>query len=396
MKRSAGRDGAAGGGDDEARSPLMDVIRAGARPGTGVALRTLDEDTVHWAVETGLGPLTYRATANDPDATASPFWPFLKGADLTARVLSTLQMDAMAEIIDVCRGKVAPLVLLKGISMCERHYAEPHLRPMRDLDFLVEEDAVATVESILARLGYVQRSEKPPAFYETHHHTAPFVHPETGIWVDVHRALVAPRSAFGSDTIFTAASVRTELASAQFMGRPVRRLRDELQLVHIACHWAHNLRVVGGMLAMADATYLLHAVTDVRWDHAIRALDGSAAARHVRLLLSYLARHRLIDLPHDVAAWLRIDQTYLDRATAALGHALLDRYVVGGQRFGALMSEPTFQRLWKLVVLRKRPARRFGVFVPSSRSAASVAGGDAACDRAPSTSFTTLREGVRK
>jgi hypothetical protein len=369
----------------------MAVIRAGAGTGTGVALKALDEDVVHWAVETGLGPLTYRAISNDREAAASPFCPLLKGADLTARVLSALQMDAMAEIIDACRGHVAPLVLLKGISMCERHYAEPHLRPMRDLDFLVEEDAIATVKSILARLGYLQRSEKPAAFYETHHHTAPFAHPETGIWVDVHRALVAPRSAFGSDSIFTAASVRTQLASARFMGRPVRRLRDELQLVHIACHWAHNLRVVGGMLAMADVTYLLHAVTDIRWDHVIRGLEGSAAARHVRLLLAYLARHRLIDLPPDVTAWLRIDHTSLDRATAALGHALLDRYVVGGQRFGTLMSEPTFHRLWKLAVLRKRPARRLGLFVPSSRSAASATATPPATARP--ASFTTLEGG---
>lgn len=343
------------------RRGLIHLVRAGARREEDLRIEAFDEETIRWAVETGFGPLLLRATAHDPEAIRSPLWPLLQGANLTARLLSALQRDAMAEIIDACRGEVPPLVLLKGISMCEHHYPEPHLRPMRDIDFLVEGDWIARVEAILARLGYVHRSDRSATFYATHHHSAPFFHPDTGIWVDVHRALFAPSSEFGTDGVFTVQTLKTELRPSEFRGRAVRRLSDDLQLVHVACHWAHGLRVVGGMIAMADITYLLNDTTSVRWGQILRWMDGSAAARHLCLLLTYLEKHRLIAVAPDIINRLRLRHSSLDRFTTALGHALLDRYVVGGHDFGAVMSEMNFHRLWKIAVLRKRPSRTFGL-----------------------------------
>ena len=363
--------------------PLLALLRADA-VGGGLRLAPLDEHAIRWAVETGLGPLLHRAVADDPEAPRSPLWPLVQGANLTARLLTGLQMDAMRAIIDACRGQVAPLVLLKGIAMCERSYPAPHLRPMRDIDFLVDGDDVAAVEAILARLGYVQRSEQPPAFYASHHHSQPFVHPDTGVWIDVHRALFSPISELAADSVFGLPNVTAHLESAEFAGRPVRRLRGELQLVHVACHWAHSLRVLGGMTAMADVTYLL-GTTAVRWDLIVRWMEGSAGARHLRLLLAYLHRHHVIDLPAAVLQWLRLEQGIVDRCTAAVAHALLDRYVVSGCPFGPLMSETAFSRLWRIGILRRPPSRRFGLFpVPAPVHAASR-GTEAAAQRHPTT-----------
>lgn len=341
----------------ECGAGLIDVVRVGARREGRLRMNAFEEPTIRWAVETGLGPLLLQATADDPEGRRSALWPLLHGAELTARLLSALQMEAMAEIIDVCRPQLPPLVLLKGISMCERYYLEPHLRPMRDIDFLVEDGDVALVESILAGLGYVQRSARPASFYAAHHHSAPFFHPDTGLWVDVHRALFSRRSEFGSDGVFTLQNLKTELRPSEFRGRPVRRLSDDLQLVHVACHWAHGLRVVGGMIAMADIAYLLNRSTALDWEQILGWMEGSTAARHVRLLLTYLVKHRLIDVAPDVIDRLHLAQSYLDRFTFALGHTLLDRYVVRGQDFGMLVSETNFHRMWRIAVLRRRPAR---------------------------------------
>jgi hypothetical protein len=343
------------------RPGLIRLVRASARGERDLRIQAFDEDTIRWAIETGLAPLLVRATADDPDAVTSPLWPLLQGANLTARLLSALQMDAMAEIIDACRGEVPPLVLLKGISMCEHDYPEPHLRPMRDLDFLVEDDWTVRVEAILTRLGYVHRSERSDAFYATHHHVAPFFHADTGIWVDVHRALFGPRSELGADGVFTLQTLKAELRPSRFRGRVVRRLSDDLQLVHVACHWAHGLRVVGGMIAMADISYLLNSTPSLRWGQILRWMDGSAASRHLCLLLTYLDKRGLIDVEPDIIRRLYLRQSSFDRFTMALGHLLLDRYVVGGHDFGAVMSEMNFQRLWRIAVLRKRPSRNFGL-----------------------------------
>jgi hypothetical protein len=339
------------------REMLISLLRA-ATVGNGLPLETFDERAVRWVVDTGLAPLFVRATARHPEAATSPLWPLLKAADLTARVLTADQMDAMTEIIDACRDKAPPLVLLKGISIADQYYPAPHLRPMRDIDLLVERDAVPTIEAILTRLGYVQPPQRSAEFYAKHHHGAPFVHAETGVWVDVHRRLVASTSALRADTVFSMETLRRELRPSTFRGRPVRRLSDELQIVYLSCHWAQRLQVVGGMVAMVDLTYLSRNAPDIQWPRILHWAQDSVSCRSLELLLTYLSRRRLIEVDAEVLQRLSATQNLLDRLTRDLGHALVDRYVVGGHDFSRLVSERTLGRLWRTLVLRRRPARR--------------------------------------
>lgn len=344
---------AAGTASDPGGAGLIRLVRAAACGQADVPMKAFDEETIRWAVETGLGPLLSRATAHDPEAVTSPLRPLLQGATLTARLLTALHVDAMVEIIDACRGRVPPLVLLKGISMCEQYYPEPHLRPMRDIDFLVEEDAVADVESVLSTLGYRQLSDRPPAYYEGHHHSSPFVHPDTGIWVEVHHALFGARSLFGSEDAFTAPNLTTQLRSSKFSGRLVRRLSDELQIAYVACHWAHGLRAVGGMVALADITYLLAKAPAVDWERILQWVDASVVARPLAVLLTYLDRHRLVDVDSGILRRLRTTRASPRRLTLRLAHVLVDRYVVDGEDFGGLMTQRMFTRVWRWVVLRR-------------------------------------------
>ncbi|HEX9821818.1 MAG TPA: nucleotidyltransferase family protein [Methylomirabilota bacterium] len=341
-------------------SGLIAVLRAACLGQPGLPMTALDESAVRWAVETGLGPLLARAVAHDPQAATSPLWPLVQGANLTARYLAAEHIDAMTQILDAFRGAAPPPVLLKGISLCDQHYPEPHLRPMRDIDFLLEAGAIPSAESILLGLGYRQSSGRPAAFYDGHHHSSPFVHPDTGVWVDVHRALVAAGGALGADRIFGAENLETQLRWSEFRGRRVRRLSDELQIVHLACHWACGLRAVGGMVAMADMACLLKNSPAVDWPRILEWTDGSAAARHLGLLLTYLQKHRIIQLPPEILRRIYRMQTAFARLTFGIGHSLLDRYVVDGRDFGTLMTEQNFNRVWRRLILRRRRPRGCG------------------------------------
>lgn len=330
---------------------LIGVLRTACHGGPAASLEELGAAAVAWAAETGLGPLLARVVARDPAARASRLWPLVQGVDLTARFLAAQQVEAMAEILDACAGRLRPPVLLKGVSLCERLYPEPHLRPMRDLDVLVEKEATRNVEAILARLGYRQTWTRPRAFYAAHHHSAPFVHPHTGVWVEVHHALFAARSALGEEPAFAADNVRAQLRPCRFRERPARRLSDELHLVHLASHWARGLRVIGGMIAMADAVFLLRDRTALDWGRILAWTRGSPVAGHLRLLLSYLDRHRLVAVPPEVLRTVASRRTPLDRLRLSVAHVLLDRYVADGRPFGPLLGERGFTRLWRLAVL---------------------------------------------
>jgi Uncharacterised nucleotidyltransferase len=341
---------------------LLAVLQAAHCDRADLALDAFSESQIRWAVANGLGPILGRAVACDPNGPGSPYWPLLQATDLTAQVLAGEQLEATVQIIDACRGRVPPLTLLKGISICEEYYPSPHLRPMRDIDLLVTEAVVPDIEAILLGLGYHSSPEEPMEFYRQHHHTAPLVHPRTGIWVEVHRRLSPSRHWPSASDAFCPEYVSSNIRPSTFRGRPVNRLSDELQVPYIASHWALSsklIRGVGAMIAMLDLIYLLKRSPQLRWDEILTHLDGSAAAAHLDLLLGYLDRYELIDIPTDVMRQLARQQRCFGRGGRAILHAIIDRYVVEGRAYSALLTARNIEIAWKTLL---RPGWPLGNF----------------------------------
>src|SRR5207249_4222165 len=126
----------------------------------------------------------------------------------------------------------------------------------------------------------------------------------------------------------------------------------------LASHWASDFGRLGGMIAMLDLIYLLRGVPSIRWDRILQWLDGGAAAASVYLLLTYLARHDLIELPPAVLREMSRQQRSFGRVSLGIVHAILDRYVTNGREFGLLMTERNFEILWDTLLLPRAPTRR--------------------------------------
>ena len=173
------------------RPELISLFEAIASARADLPLTGFTPGTIGWAIQSGLGPLLYRAGKDNAHNSTSGLWTDLKAADLTARVIMAEHLEAMCEIIDACDGRL-PLTLLKGISIAEEYYPEPHLRLMRDIDILLPKQCFPAVKTVLEQLGYRQE-DHPAALYANHHHAAPFFHEEKNVWVEVHHALIAPR-----------------------------------------------------------------------------------------------------------------------------------------------------------------------------------------------------------
>jgi hypothetical protein len=169
------------------RPQLISALEAVSSGRADLPLDEFDASAVAWAIHSGLGPLLYRAVYQNPQSSISSHWSSLKAADLTARIVMAEHFEAVGEIIDACRRSVPSLTLLKGISISEECYREPHLRLMRDVDLLIEKESLSTVKTTLQQLGYRQRSEGT-AHYRRHHHAEPFFHEEKQVWVEVHHA----------------------------------------------------------------------------------------------------------------------------------------------------------------------------------------------------------------
>jgi hypothetical protein len=340
---------------------LTRLLKAAVHDRHDLRLENFSPAQIRWAVEAGLGPWLLRCTRRDAGARTSPLWPLVHGADLTARVIVGGQMDALEEILQACEDHAPPLTLLKGIALCDQYYPEPHLRLMGDLDLLTDQASVPAIESRLLRLGYVHRSETPPDFYRTHHHITPLFHPGRRVWVEVHRGLVPSSSLVGRDSVFSLENVHTELRPSSFRGRRVNRLSDDLQAVHLASHWALGFGRVRGMVGMIDLSRLLANAPALRWDRILAWLDGSpGAATCLHLLLSYLRRRRLADVAPRILRVLASRQQSLSAVNLAILHAVIDRYVVAGGRFGFLMSDRNFDIIRAALLSPGRPSQNLG------------------------------------
>jgi hypothetical protein len=334
------------------RPPLISLLEAVASGRVDLPVEAFGPRLLAWAIETGLGPLLFRALAKNPANAASPQWHFIKGADLTARVVTGAQFDAVQEIIDACRTKMAPLTLLKGISISEQCYPEPHLRLMRDVDLLVEKQSLQSLKGVLEKLGYRQRCGRGAEQFDHHHHLAPLIHKETGVWIEIHHGLLSPQRRASATKSFSRETLESQLRPSQFQGMEVRRLSMELQLVYLACHWAQDFQRVGGMVALVDAIYLLkHAGQKLSWEWILGSVFRSVAATYVYILLSYLDRYRLISIAPEILQELSTSQLSFGRRSLRAAHRVIDHYVVMGQAYGRLSSERTVSIVWKTLTL---------------------------------------------
>jgi hypothetical protein len=275
---------------------------------------------------------------------------------MTARVIAAEHLDAMAEIIDACKTHVAPLTLLKGISICEQHYPHPHLRPMRDIDFLAEAANVTAVESVLVELGYRQQSQLPHTFWQKHHHSMPFFHPQRRVWLEVHRGLVPAKSRLSRDKVFSLESVKAQLRPSEFQGRKVNRLSDELQVVYIASHWARDFKFIGGIVALLDMIYLLEKTKDaLDWDQILNWVRDSVASAYLYILLSYLDKYRLIDIAPEILSQLSLQQRSFGKVNLKIVHGLIDRCFVEGRNYGNVLRLRNCALIWGALLSDRSP-----------------------------------------
>ncbi|MGE5305798.1 MAG: nucleotidyltransferase family protein [Alphaproteobacteria bacterium] len=335
------------------RPELISLLEAISSTRRDLSLSNFCPRTVAWAIQSGLGPLLYRAAKDNSDNSSSGYWSDLKAADLTARVVMAEHLEAMAEIIDACRGKVPPLALLKGISIAEEYYPEPHLRLMRDIDILIEKESLPKVKTALEELGYRQYwDDAAPLYdYDTHHHAAPFFHEEKNVWVEVHHALLSPKKRAGSATIFQSDNVFNQLRHSQFQGRGVRRLSAELQLVYLATHWAQDFQRVGGLVAIIDAIHLFkHVDGQLCWEWIVNSPRESIAATYLYLLLSYIDRQQLVKIPTEILRDLFLAQHSFGKASLRTAHAIIDRYYATGKQLG-WFSRKVVTLIWLILML---------------------------------------------
>lgn len=338
-------------------APITKVLCAvtGAAP---LAPAELSEFEIDWLIETGFGPALYAHIGKGSPNTPPP--SRLHSADLTARVLGAGMRTAALAIVAACAARGDRLTVLKGIDVATRYYPQAHWRLMRDIDLLVPAGALARTEGTLRGLGYVQRSHLPASFYASLHHSMPFYHPHSRVWVELHTALFPPASALGRDPLFALNNIEAHSVAGDFHGHPVGYLRPELLLVYLAAHWGNSPSRIGGAVPLLDlALVLQRAGAHFDWPWLLATVRNSPAANFLYLALSYLQRRGVIVLPPSVLRVLRTTQTGVGYLTTRLLHGVVERLMVDSCAPRGIVSESVLVITWRTLSARQRALAKY-------------------------------------
>jgi len=100
----------------------------------------------------------------------------------------------MADVLSVMHQQRVRLLVLKGAALAQLAYADPRLRPMRDVDLLVHQDDLRRAHDILVRKGFTAGGTTPGP----HHHHLPGVSKTVDgaiVTIELHHEML-PRTPF--------------------------------------------------------------------------------------------------------------------------------------------------------------------------------------------------------
>jgi len=154
----------------------------------------------------------------------------------------------LGEALDTLAAAGVTVTLLKGTHTARAYYAEPGLRPMSDIDFLIPPAARRSAERALARAGWVrgerQRAPykcdwKPPGV-DTRVRSFSYLHTWEPWSVELHTSL---DRIFAPGRIARLPSRPGDDEASEIFGRSVRVLTPPLSIAYLAAHASEESHV---------------------------------------------------------------------------------------------------------------------------------------------------------
>jgi hypothetical protein len=164
--------------------------------------------------------------------------------------------------------------------------------------------------------------------------------------VELHTGILPPDSPAATEGPLDIVTVRTQLRPYTLDGHSVMRMRPELELVYIACHWAMEWRKAGSLFGLLDSIALLRSwERDFSWETFLALADRPGSAPGVRALLGYLVRRCGLDVPASVRRWLTTGHGG-EWLRSRVNDRLVRRYVVEKRAAGPMATEVNLGVVW--------------------------------------------------
>ncbi len=133
----------------------------------------------------GIAPLVYRNLKHAGVTPPVAVQRSLKGLALRHRRSAQIRTAMLGSILDVLEETHIPTVVLKGAALMNMIYPHPGLRPMRDLDILVDARQARTAHASLIDHLHFEAQTEHRGFMFHHHHLPTLSRTQDGLRVSV-------------------------------------------------------------------------------------------------------------------------------------------------------------------------------------------------------------------
>lgn len=259
--------------------------------------------------------------------------------------------EAAGGIVDALGARGIRPVLLKGISQAGEHYDPPRLRPMRDLDILVEASDIPGAREAAAEAGFEPDPDRhPDESYRDHHHAPPLFHAATGACLELHHAPIGAGDRLAGLPPTPVFLARTR--PSKLFGEKAQVLEPTLEVFLVSLHVTHGDSIGRRAQNLIDLARTIEVEGEaLDWQELLRLAESPDAARSLSLTLGYLAREGLSTAPQHVLEKLAV-RSFLAPRVRDLLHALVDRYRLGSPAPWPLVSGRISNVLWRQALRR--------------------------------------------
>lgn len=271
---------------------LLDLLSPTDLQRPELALLDADwDEVVSLAIAHRVAPLLYRSCQQTSgwDLPESAMLRLKNAHEASARRSITL-VRILLRVEALLDGAGIDWAALKGAFLSLHAYPEPALRPVRDLDVLVDQERAGEAFELLLNSGFERRPDEAVLLDHDHRrHLPALVEPETGMIVELHTRLFD-----SGDDAAARAFARRALAKAgrrEVAGRDIPYLSPHDSALHLVVHAAHDHTFDNGPLIFSDLAYLTR-LGGFNWEAFWTETRGLGFERAASIVLNLTERYQ--------------------------------------------------------------------------------------------------------
>jgi hypothetical protein len=250
----------------------------------------------------GLGSLAYNHFSNiESEIVPASFLDSLRQFHHASVAWNLVLSSNLLEIIDAFRAESIPLLPYKGVVLAEGYYRGLLLRPIGDIDVVIDDCDVVKACGVLNELGYTRGEDlksRASQVSATHH----CVFERRGVPVELHWQFEPWRYHFkGKFKEFWPRCEKVTIAS-----REIPNLAPEDALMMLSSHGArHGWK---RLIWLTDIAQLIATRPQMNWETALDRAQRNGRERIVLLSLSLCQKLIVVRLPRHVELQINADR----------------------------------------------------------------------------------------